>query len=159
MDKSKQLEASVQLFDEGKLFMVPAKPDQIKRKHTVLVLQEFPQYAAIRRRTTDLIREEGVKLPNLQFVTVDELELVEPSLHKGYRFGDIIKRKCRRPDEAEMSLRNWVVTRSPNLARRRPGDLAARQKAWFDEKMAQLFAWGLDAAPLQDASTEEQEIS
>jgi hypothetical protein len=70
VEKSKQLEASVQLFDEGKLFMVPAKPGQVKRKHTVLILQEFPQYAAIRRRTIELIREAGVELPNLQFVTV-----------------------------------------------------------------------------------------
>jgi hypothetical protein len=128
VEKSKQLDASFQLFDEGKLFMVPAKPGQVKREHTVLILQEFPQYAAIRRRTIELTREAGVELPNLQFVTVDELELVEASLRKSYRFGDIIKRKSRLPDEAEMSLRNWVVTRSPNLARRRPGDLIAGQE-------------------------------
>jgi hypothetical protein len=54
-----------------------------------------------------------------------------------------------------MSLTNWVVTRSPNLARRRPGDLIARHQAWFDERMAQLRAWGLDAAPLQTADSEE----
>lgn len=155
--KAKQLQASVQLFDEGKLFMVPVQPSGRERTHTVLVLQEFPQYAAIRRRAIELAREAGVTLPNLQFVTVEELEMVEPALRKGYRFADIIRRKSRKPDEGEMSLRNWIVTRAPNLARRRPGDLVARHKSWFDERMAQLRDWGLGTTALEHADTREDE--
>lgn len=98
VEKAKQLQASVQLFNDEKLFMIPVHPSQLKREHTVLVLQEFPQYAAVRRRAIELAREGGVTLPNLQLVTVEELEMVEPSLRKGYRFGDIIRRKSRKLD-------------------------------------------------------------
>jgi hypothetical protein len=38
VEKSEQLQTSVQLFDEGTLFMVPSKPSEVRRKHTVLVL-------------------------------------------------------------------------------------------------------------------------
>jgi hypothetical protein len=152
VEKAEQLQAAVQLFDDGKLSMVPVQPSQIKRQHTVLVLQEFPQYAAVRRRAIELAREAGVTLPNLQFVTVEELEMVEPSLRKGYRLGDIIRRKSRKPDEAEMSLRNWVVTRSPNLARRRPGDLIERHRDWFEGRLAQLQQWGFETAQLTSSA-------
>jgi hypothetical protein len=151
VEKAEQLQASVQLFNDGKLFMVPVQPSEIKREHTVLVLQELPQYAAVRRRAIELAHEAGVTLPNLQFVTVEELEMVEPSLQKGYRFGDIIRRKSRKSDEAEMSLRNWVVTRSPNLARRRPGDLLARHREWFEGRLTQLRQWGFETAQLTSA--------
>ncbi len=154
VEKAQQLQASVQLFNDGKLFMVPAQPSEIKRVHTVLVLQEFPQYAAVRRRAIELARSAGVTLENLQFITVGELEMIESSLRKSYRFGDIMRRKSRRPDEAEMSLRNWIVTRSPNLGRRKPGDLIAKHRAWFEERLAQLHAWGFGTAPLTSSAKE-----
>jgi hypothetical protein len=75
-------------------------------------------------------------------------EMIESSLRKGYRFADIMRRKSRKPDEAEMSLRNWIITRSPNLGRRKPGDLIEKHRAWFEERLAQLQAWGFGATPL-----------
>jgi hypothetical protein len=152
VEKAKQLQASMQLFNDGKLFMVPVEPSLIKREHTVLVLQEFPQFAAVRRRAIELARDAGVTLENLQFVTVEELEMIESSLRKSYRFADIMRRKSRKPDEAEMSLRNWIITRSPNLGRRKPGDLIERHREWFEERLAQLQAWGFGTAPLTSSS-------
>jgi hypothetical protein len=150
VEKAQQLQVSIDFFSDSKLPMVPVKPDEIKRVHAVLVLQEFPQYAAVRRRALQLAKEAGVDLPLLQFVTVDELEMVEMSLRKGYKFADIMRRKCRRKDEVEMSLTNYIVKRQLRLARGKPPDLEAAQKVWFDERIAQLEEWGFNSVTPRD---------
>ena len=148
-DKAVQLQNSIRLFLDGGLPIVPMSPGDVKGVHSVLVLQEFPQYAAVRRRAMRLARETGVDLPLLQLITVDELEMIEMSLRKGYRFSDIIKRKCRRADEAEMSLTNYVLKRQPNLIKGKPPEIQAQQEAWFAEIMNQLTIWGFKADALQ----------
>jgi hypothetical protein len=101
VDKAVQLQNSIRLFVDGKLQMIPAELADVKRIHAVLILQEFPQFAAVRRLAMQLAKAASVDLPLLQFVTVDELEMLEMSLRKGYRFGDIMKKKCRRVDEVK----------------------------------------------------------
>ncbi len=103
------------------------------------------------------VSDAGVSLPNLQFVTVDELEIIETSLRKGYRLGDIIKKKCRRADEVEMSLRNYLIKRQPTLIREKPADLRAEQAAWFEQRMTQLRKWGFETQALQVPTDAEPE--
>lgn len=153
--KAVQLQRSIDMFLAGQLPMVPANPSDVKRCHPVLVLQEFPQYAAVRRRAMQFVSDAGVSLPSLQFVTIDELEMIETSLRRGYRLGDIIKKKCRRADEVEMSLRNYLIKRQPTLIRGKPADLRAEQGAWFEQRMTQLQKWGFETQALQVPTDEE----
>jgi hypothetical protein len=141
--KARQLASSIEVFRKGRLDMVPITPARVKRIYPVLVLQEFPQFAAVRRHAFALMQNAGVRLEDLQIITVDEIEMIEGLLSRGYRLSDLLKAKLRSPSASEMSLTNYILTKKKNLSLTKSSTVEKAETDWFRERMMQFQEWGL----------------
>ncbi len=139
--KAEQLSESIDLFKQGKL--EGEDPSRIKKIFPVIVVDEFPHIAALNKMVKDGLVARGIELPNLQIIEVNELEMLENALYKGRAFTSILKAKCKHPETADMSLKNYAILREPLLRQGRLAEVVAASKAWHEMTIARTKAWGL----------------
>jgi hypothetical protein len=138
ISKARQLVESITLFKDGRLGSVDRT--KVKNIFPVIIVDEFPHFAAVLKLARAELVAQKLELPGLQIMEISELEMLEDVLFKGRAFTSILKSKTRRPHAADMSMTRFAAKfllpgRLPNVV--------AEQNGWFSKVVARAREWGL----------------
>jgi len=121
-DSAKQLHNAITVIKTGDLKTIGLDPTRIKRYYpTVITLQFFPLDPLIYKKMKRTFEErdllQGIGIAPLQFIYIEDLELLETALATGKNLSDLLRQKTENDRTRIITFRNFLIEQVPECFR------------------------------------------